>query len=94
MFFTFFSYLVLAQLYSFILQLSQNIIQDIKGSVKDILKAQEEDKTRNIKDNSTEIEIEAKFTPLLDKISLLCNVAPKKESHTLPKKPKNTEIKR
>jgi len=33
------------------LALNQNIIQDIKGSVKDILKAQEEDKTRNIKDN-------------------------------------------
>ena len=27
-------------------QLNQNIIQDIKGSVKDILKAQEEEKTR------------------------------------------------
>ena len=36
----------MAQLYSFILQLNQNIIQDIKGSVKDILKAQEEEKTR------------------------------------------------
>ena len=31
-------------------QLNENIIQDIKGSVKDILKAQEEEKTRK-KDN-------------------------------------------
>ena len=40
------------------------------------------------------MDIEAKLTPLFVKISLFCNVAPRKESITLPKKPKKTEIKR
>ena len=38
------------------------------------------------------MDIEAKLTPLFVKISLFCNVAPRKESITLPKKPKKTVI--
>ena len=47
---------------------------------------------KNNKESSTEIEIEDKLTPLFDKKPLFCKVAPKKESRTLPKKPKKTEI--
>ena len=46
----------------------------------------------NSKESSTEIEIEAKLTPLFDKNPRFCKVAPKNESKTLPKKPKKTEI--
>ena len=47
---------------------------------------------RKNNDNNTEIDIDAKFTPLFERKPRFCIVAPRNESNILPKNPKKTDM--